>query len=68
MRGNVQTNSIEGFWGLVKRGIDGVYHKVGGKNLHSYLNERAFRYNRGKDETPMFKAFLGRLIPSGQGG
>lgn len=44
--GEVHTNTIEGFWSLVKRGIGGVYHSVSAKYLQSYLDEYAFRYNR----------------------
>jgi len=44
--GDVHTNTIEGFWSLVKRGIGGVYHQVSQKYLQSYLNEYSFRYNR----------------------
>ena len=50
--GNVHTNTIEGFWSLVKRGIDGVFHSVSKKHLQGYLNEYAWRYNQrfeGKD-------------------
>jgi transposase len=43
--GDVHTNTIEGFWSLVKRGIGGVYHSVSKKYLQTYLNEYAFRYN-----------------------
>ncbi|MCA1727162.1 MAG: IS1595 family transposase, partial [Actinobacteria bacterium] len=39
--GNVHTNTIEGFWSLVKRGIAGVYHGVSTKHLQSYLDEYA---------------------------
>lgn len=52
------TNTIEGFWSLVKRGIDGVYHHVSPKYLQHYVNEYAFRYNHRKDITPMFRTFL----------
>jgi len=45
VRGDIHTNTIEGFWSLVKRGIGGVYHSVSQKYLQSYLNEYAFRYN-----------------------
>src|SRR6266404_5319217 len=44
--GDVHTNTIEGFWSLVKRGIGGVYHQVSQKYLQSYLDEYSFRYNR----------------------
>jgi transposase-like protein len=44
--GQIHTQSIEGFWSLVKRGIGGVYHQVSQKYLQSYLNEYSFRYNR----------------------
>lgn len=47
--GNVHTNTIEGFWSLVKRGIGGVYHSVSEKHLQSYVNEYAFRYNHRDD-------------------
>jgi transposase len=42
--GTVHTNTIEGFWSLVKRGIGGVYHSVSAKHLQGYLNEYAWRY------------------------
>lgn len=62
--GNVHTNSIEGFWSLVKRGIGGVFHSVGTPHLQSYINEYAFRYNHRQDETPMFKTFLSQVVAS----
>lgn len=56
--GDVHTNTIEGYWSLIKRGISGVYHAVGQPYLQSYLNEYSFRYNRREDITPMFWSFL----------
>ena len=44
--GDVHTNTIEGFWSLVKRGIGGVYHQCPKKYLQTYLDEYSFRYNR----------------------
>ena len=44
--GDVHTQTIEGFWSLVKRGISGVYHNVGKNYLQTYLDEYSFRYNR----------------------
>ena len=56
--GEVHTNTIEGFWSLIKRGISGVYHNVGRNYLQTYLNEYSFRYNRRFDTQPMFLSFL----------
>lgn len=59
--GDVHTNTIEGFFGLVKNGIRGVYHSVSRKHLQGYLDEYAFRYNRRDSATPMFWAILDRV-------
>jgi len=59
--GDVHTNSIEGFFGLLKNGIRGVYHSVSTTHLQSYLDEYAFRYNRRDEATPMFWAILDRV-------
>lgn len=56
--GDAHTNTIEGFWSLLKRGIGGVYHSVGRQHLQSYLDEYSFRYNHRKDITPMFETML----------
>ena len=56
--GEVHTNTIEGFWSLIKRGIGGVYHSVGRHYLQTYLNEYSFRYNRRFDVQPMFLSIL----------
>jgi len=44
----VTTNTIEGYFALLKRGINGVYHHVGRNHLHRYLSEFDFRYNNRK--------------------
>jgi hypothetical protein len=44
----ITTNSIEGFFSLLKRGIYGTYHHVGKPYLQQYLNEFDFRYNNRK--------------------
>jgi transposase-like protein len=56
--GTAHTNTIEGFWSLLKRGIGGVYHSVGSQHLQSYLDEYSFRYNHRNDATPMFQTML----------
>jgi len=45
VRGEVHTNTIEGFWGQLKNSLRGTYHSVSPKYLQLYLNEFAFRYN-----------------------
>ena len=44
-RGDVNTNSAEGFFGIFKRGMRGNYQHCAEKNLHRYLAEFEFRYN-----------------------
>ncbi len=43
--GTVHTNTIEGFWSLIKRGMVGTFHKVSKKYLPLYVAEFQFRYN-----------------------
>lgn len=43
--GIAHTNTIEGFWALLKRGIMGQYHHITDKHLNAYINEFCFRYN-----------------------
>lgn len=46
--GVFHTNTIEGFFSLLKRGIVGVYHHVSEAHLHRYTAEFDFRYNTRK--------------------
>ena len=43
--GAVHTNTIEGFWSILKRGLMGTFHKVSRKYLPLYVAEFQFRYN-----------------------
>lgn len=53
----VNTNSIESFWAIVKRGILGQYHQVSLKYLPDYVNEFVFKYNnRNMDD--MFETLV----------
>lgn len=45
VRGEYHTNTLEGFWTLLKRGIYGQYHRVSTGYLQEYLNEFTFKYN-----------------------
>jgi transposase len=58
--GWAHTNSVDGFWSLVKRGLSGVYYQVGAAYLQSYLDEYTFRFNRRKVMYPMFSLLLER--------
>lgn len=48
VRGVAHTNTAEGFFSLLKRGINGSYHHVSKEHLPFYLNEFDFRYNNRK--------------------
>ncbi len=41
----ITSNTVEGYFGLIKRGVYGVYHHVGRGYMQQYLNEFDFRYN-----------------------
>jgi transposase len=60
-RGHVHTQTVEGFFGNVKRGLSGVQHNVSRKWLELYVSEFAFKYNHRDDGVPMFKIFLGNV-------
>ena len=47
-RGDVTTNSVEGYFSILKRGLIGTYHHVGEQHLFRYVNEFDFRYNNRK--------------------
>jgi transposase-like protein len=63
-RGDVTTNSVEGFFSIFKRGMKGIYQHCDEKHLHRYLNEYDFRYNNRtalgvNDEARAVKALKG---------
>jgi transposase-like protein len=45
VRGDIHTNTVEGYYSIFKRGMKGVYQHCGEKHLHRYLAEFDFRYN-----------------------
>jgi hypothetical protein len=65
--GSTHTNTIEGFWSLLKNGIRGVYHSVSRKHLQSYVDEYTFRYNHRRDGAPMFRLVEGQVRRVRQG-
>ncbi len=48
VRGNVHSNTVEGFFSLLKRGITGTFHHVSSGHLHRYCDEFSFRYSARK--------------------
>jgi len=45
VRGDIHTNTVEGAFGIFKRGMKGIYQHCAEKHLHRYLAEFEFRYN-----------------------
>ena len=48
VNGDIHTNTAEGFFSILKRGINGVYHHVSEQHLDRYLAEFGFRYDNRK--------------------
>ncbi len=45
VRGIAHTNTVEGYFSILKRGLHGTFHHVSPQHLHRYTNEFDFRYN-----------------------
>lgn len=45
VRGSAHTNTVEGFFSILQRGLFGTYQHVSDHHLHRYLAEFDFRYN-----------------------
>ena len=66
VRGNIHTNTIEGYFSIFKRGMKGIYQHCAKKHLHRYLAEFDFRYtNRaanGYNDTDRADAILSGIV------
>lgn len=60
--GNIHTQTIDGFWSLVKRGLDGTHHWVSPKWLQGYVNEYVFRYNLRDEDQRQGKSMFAWLL------
>src|SRR5271157_2054632 len=62
VRGDVHTaGTIDGYWGLLKRGIIGSFHQVSVKHLHRYLSEFQFKWNNRKHQE-IFMLVIAALV------
>lgn len=58
------TNTIEGFWSILKKSISSTHIRVSPKYLQNYIDEFEFRYNNRHSVIPMFEVALEALRPS----
>lgn len=58
VKGTHHVNGMEGFWGQLKRSINGTYIHVSAKHMPKYLAEFEFRYNMRKQPGAMFNRLL----------
>lgn len=59
--GIINTNSIESFWAILKRGIVGQFHKVSKKYLNAYIDEFCWRFNERKNASA-FDKLVGNML------
>lgn len=58
VRGDIHTNTIEGFWSHLKRGIKSTHVFVSKQHLQKYVDEFAFRYNNRDEPAAMFNRLV----------
>ncbi len=61
VNGACHTNTLEGFWSLLKRGVIGQFHFVTAKHLNKYIDEFCFRYNN-RDNKAIFSDVILKAV------
>ena len=61
IRGDVHTQTIDSFWGLLKRGVVGTYHQISIKHLDRYITEFSYRWNNRQNQE-LFKITVACLV------
>ena len=61
VNGNKRTNTIEGFWSQMKRGINGQYQWLSDKWLNQYIQEFCFKYNN-RENANVFDLLVGNMV------
>jgi DNA-directed RNA polymerase subunit RPC12/RpoP/transposase-like protein len=64
VRGDVHTGTIDGYWGLLKRGVIGTYHQISVKHLNRYLSEFQFKWNHRKAQDIFVLVIMALVIGS----
>lgn len=64
VRGDVHTNTLEGFWSHLKRGIRSTHVSVSKQHLQKYVDEFAFRYNNRDNPADMFNRLVRQVSRS----
>jgi transposase-like protein len=57
-RGDIHTNTIEGYWSRLKNSIKGTHVHVSAKHLNKYVGEFSYRYNMRKQPQEMFNRMI----------
>ncbi len=58
VRGDASTNTVESYFALLKRGVQGAFHHVSKRQLHRYCDEFSFRWNHRKIDDGARTAYI----------
>lgn len=59
--GNIHTNTIEGFWALIKRSWYGQHHYYSRKWANHYIGETTYKYSHRKEDN-LFNRLVGHMV------